>query len=241
MSEPNHNQTLAPLWTRRCASAVLACLLGFVILTAIAMALYPGGNWLDPQAPGHRFLSNFFCDLTQPVSLSGVTNRRGAGFARIGMWCFAAALAGFFWLLPLHFAPTLTSRARLGRWVRGLGECAVLGVAAVPLLPSQTFGHFHGFLALTSGALGIVAALLAVIALCRSQLAARWLGLLGALALAVAAFDAALFAYHLNDAAPPPLLLPAAQKLAALLLCAWMIGVAWPFVGAHETRVTRRP
>lgn len=243
MSDQNQNQMLDPLWMRRCARAVLICLLGFVLLMGVAMALYPGGNWIDPQAPGHRFLSNFFCDLTQPVSLSGVTNRLGAGFARFGMWCFAAALAGFFWLVPLHFAPapTLSSRAPLGRWVRGLGECAVLGVAAVPLLPSETFGHLHGFLALTSGALGIVAALVAVIALCRSSLAARRLGFLGALALAVASFDAALFAVHLNDVGPPPLLLPAAQKLAALLLCAWVIGVAWPLQAARERRATRRP
>ena len=110
-SETNHSEMLAPRWARRVASAVLVCLLAFVLLMAIAMALYPGGNWIDPKAPGHRFLSNFFCDLTQPVSLSGVNNRLGARVARLGMWCFAAALAGFFWLAiiaTLTFADYLT-------------------------------------------------------------------------------------------------------------------------------------
>ncbi|MET0790744.1 MAG: hypothetical protein ABW061_04425, partial [Polyangiaceae bacterium] len=204
---------------------MLGALFAFVLLMAIAMQLYPGGNWLDPAASGHRFFYNFFCDLTQPVSLSGVDNRLGAGFARVGMWCFALALGGFFWLVPLHFASTVS--ARVGLWVRRLGECAVLGVALVPLLPSQKFGHFHGLLTLSASALGILAALAAVIALCRSEPRARWLGGLGALALALGAFDALLFAYHLKDSAPPPLLLPAAQKVTALLLSAWMIGVAW--------------
>jgi hypothetical protein len=239
VSEGSAGQQRSQVWERRCALGVLGCLLGFVVFMAAAMELYPGGNWLDPSAPGHRFFYNFFCDLTQPVSLSGVNNRAGARFAQIGMWCFALALGGFFWLVPLHFTATVGARVRL--WVRALGECAVLGVALVPLLPSQQFGHFHGLLALAAGGLGISAALAAVIALCRAPGSARWLGRLGASALAVGAFDAALFAHHLNDSAPTPLLVPAAQKVAALLLSAWMIGVAWYVLRPDPSSVTRRP
>jgi hypothetical protein len=224
---------------RRCALAVLGSLLGFLVFMTIAMQLYPGGNWLDPRASGHRFFYNFFCDLSQPVSLSGVDNRLGSAFAQVGMWCFALALGGFFWLVPLHFAGRVSRRA--GVWVRGLGVCAVFGVALLPLLPSQRFGHFHGLLALTAGGLGIVAALVAVIGLCRAPGAARFLGALGALALAVGGFDAALFAYHLNDSAPTPLLLPAAQKVAAGLLSAWMVGVAWYVLRPDQPSVTHRP
>ena len=228
-------------WIRRCALGVLAGLLGFVLCTAIAMRLYPGGNWLDPSAPGHDFFRNFFCDLSQPTSLSGVNNRIGSGFAQVGMWCFALALAGFFWLVPLHFAPSPSGGAGLRRSVRGLGECAVLGVALVPLFPSQRFGHFHGRLALAASALGIVAALVAAAALFRARGWARWLGALGASALVVAVLDAALFAYHLNDAGPTPLFIPAAQKIAALLLGAWIVGAVWPLCRTLPASVTRRP
>ncbi len=227
------------LWSKRCASAVLGGLLGFAGFMSIAMWLYPGGNWLDRSAPGHRFLYNFFCDLTQPVSLSGVSNGLGSAFGQLGMWCFALALGGFFWLAPLHFTDRVGRHA--GVWVRRLGVGAVSGVALVPVLPSQRFGHFHGLLALGAGGLGIVAALITVIELCRAQGAARFLGRLGALALAVAAFDAALFAYHLNDLGPTPLLLPAAQKVAAVLLSAWMFGVAWYRPRPERPSVTRRP
>jgi hypothetical protein len=227
------------VWARRCALATLGSLLGFVVFMAVAMQLYPGGNWLDRAAPGHRFFHNFFCDLTQPVSLSGVNNRLGSAFAQVGMWCFALALGGFFWLLPLHFTGRVSRRAAV--WVRGLGVSAVLGVALVPLLPSQRFGHFHGLLVLSAGGLGIVAALVAVIALCRAQGPARFLGRLGALALAVAAFDAVLFACHRNDSAPTPLLIPAAQKVAAMLLSAWIVGVACYALRRAQPSVTRRP
>ena len=55
----------------------------------------------------------------------------------------------------------------------------------------------------------------------------------------VGAFDAGLFIYHLADVTPPPLLVPAAQKGAALLFCLWMVQVAWRGFGGRA--VTRHP
>jgi hypothetical protein len=220
-----------PPWLRRCALLVVACLLAFVGSMAVAMLLYPGGNWLDRGAVGHRFFANFFCDLTQPVSLSGVDNRWGARWAQFGMLSFAVGLAGFFWILPQHFA----AGARVAPWVRGLGECAMLIFVAVPLTPSEQFGNVHAALALLSGAFGLAAALCAVWALARSHRRARVLGALGALTLLVGTFDAVLFVYHLRDVTAPPLLVPATQKIAALLLSSWMAGAAWLALAAPRS------
>lgn len=219
---------------RQCAIVLLLGLFGFTGFTGLAMWLYPGGNWLDRSAPGHRFFANFFCDLTQPVSLSGVDNARGAFFAQLGMLLFALSLWAFFWLLPWHFAPA----RRVTRWVRGLGLGAVLSLAAVTLMPSERFGQLHGWLALASGALGIAAALSAVVTLARSQGRARSLGILGTLVLALGTLDGCLFASHLGQGTPLPWLVPAAQKIVALLLCAWMVGVAWPALGRRERELS---
>ncbi|HEY3253795.1 MAG TPA: hypothetical protein VGJ91_07600 [Polyangiaceae bacterium] len=199
--------------------------LGFLSLFAAAAAIYPGGNWLDRAAPGHRFFANYFCDLTQPVSLSGVNNPVGSVLAQLAMLCFAVALGGFFWLVPWHFEP----RARLRAWVRGFGECAVLGCVAVPFTPSERFGQVHALVALLSGAFGIAAALVAVWALLRSRRAPRVLGVVGLLTLVAGAVHAALFvsAQYLHASEPESLIVPAVQKLAASLLSAWMLGVAW--------------
>ena len=223
------------LWMRRCALSTLLGLLGFVACIAISMRLYPGGNWLDRSAPGHRFFSNFWCDLAQPVSLSGVDNRIGALYGELGMLCFAAALAGFFWLLPRQFGP----RTRAAPWVRGLGECAVLIFVAVTLMPSQRFGQLHARLALAAGGLGIAAAACAVASLSSSHPRARRLSVLGGLVLVLGAFDALVFLYHLNDASPPPLVIPAVQKIAGLLLGAWVFAVAWLEIAPE--RFIRRP
>lgn len=221
---------------RHCALAVLLCLCLFLAATTLSMWLYPGGNWLDRTAAGHRFFANFFCDLTQPLSLSGVQNRWGAALAQFGMLSFAGALAAFFWLLPHHFAPATQAR----RGVRALGLCTVLTFVAVPLTPSERFGNLHGVLALGSAALGIVAALCAVWALAASHRRARVLAAWGGLVLAVAGFDAGLFAYHLSSRTPLPLIIPAAQKFAGVLLCTWMLAVAWPWLAREGSAFTRR-
>jgi hypothetical protein len=207
---------------------MLLGLVGFLGFMAAAMALYPGGNWLDRSALGHRFFANFFCDLTQPISLSGVNNSLGSRLAQLAMLFFALALAGLFWLVPVQFA----LGSRVGPWVRGLGGCAVLSFIAVPLMPSQRFGHVHAALALASGSLGIASALAAVCALWSSN--RRVLAVLGALTLTLGALDGALFAYHLADAAPPPLVVPAAQKVAALALVIWIASVAWSVLLGHN-------
>ena len=208
---------------RRFGLVIIGCLVAFFGLMAVAMQLYPGGTWLDRGAVGHRFFANFLCDLTQPVSLSGVDNRLGARFAQLAMLFFGLALAAFFWSLPGEF----TKAARGSRWVRVIGVGAVLCFAAVPLTPSLQFGHLHAGLALLSFALGIGAAATAVASLARSHRRARGLALLGALTLAVGAIDALLFVSYLGSSTPAPLIVPAAQKVAALLLCAWMLGIAW--------------
>jgi len=66
----------------------------------------------------------------------------------------------------------------------------------------------------------------AVWALFASDRARERLAALGALAIAVGAFDAAIFVWHLGARAPAPLLVPAAQKVAALLVSAWIAAVA---------------
>jgi hypothetical protein len=210
-------------WPRRCALSVALSWLGFCALFAASMALYPGGNWLDRAARGHRFFANYFCDLTQPVSLSGVNNPIGSRLAQLAMLCFAAALSGFFWLLPRFFRPNARARA----WVFWLGEGAVLSYLSVPFTPSALFGDVHAWLSLFAGALGLSASLCAVWALCGSHRLARTLGVLGALSIAAGLVHALLFVHYLHGSQPAPLIVPAVQKVAALLLSVWMLGVAW--------------
>jgi hypothetical protein len=49
--------------TRRQASCLLYAAAQFVVLTACAMAVYAGGSYMNPDAPGYAFTRNFFSDL----------------------------------------------------------------------------------------------------------------------------------------------------------------------------------
>jgi len=184
--------------------------------------LVPWRHFLDRSHSGQSFFGNFFAISRKPVSLSGVANPVGSRLAQCGMLFFAGALLGLFWVVPHHFAPG----ARTKPWVLRLGTLAVLTFIAVPLTPSERFGNLHATLALVAGGFGILAALVAVWALFASHGRARALGVLGSIALAVGAFDAVIFVQHLGQSAPPPLLVPAAQKVAALLVSAWIAAVA---------------
>jgi len=215
-SEARQDRTI-----RRAALATLVGLAGFVGFWAGAMALYPGGTFREPKHKGQSFFGNFFCDLAQPVSLSGVANPVGSRLAQCGMLSFAIALWAAFWI-----ASSLVAPGGARSWLRRLASLSVLTFVVVSLAPSELFGSMHAVLALFAGAFGIAAMLLAVRGLSRAKGSARVLAGLGALALAVGAFDSVIFVHHLGDVAPPPSLVPAVQKVAAILLGLWMAGVA---------------
>ncbi len=62
----------------------------FFILTIIAMFLYTGGTYLDPEAKGYNFFYNFFSDLGRTVSHAGESNT-----ASLILWTIAMGVGGF--------------------------------------------------------------------------------------------------------------------------------------------------
>jgi hypothetical protein len=152
------------------------------------------------------------------VALNGASNSTGAALALAGFLAGAAAFVPFWLLLPLLFRDV----PRLGAAVRAAGLISVAGLLAVPLTPSLKLGLLHSAAALTASVPGLAAALLAIAGL-GSAPALRWLG---AGTLLAAAADAALYTHQVLRPGPTPAALPALQKIAALGLAAWMVGVA---------------
>ncbi len=204
--------------------ALASCVGLFVVLEAAAMALYPGGTWWEPGARGHRFWQNFLCDLSWRVALDGQDNRLGSLLSQAAMLVLVAGFVPFWVLVGGAGA----------RGVRVLGIASVLGTAAVTLMPSDRFGSMHGVAVMVAAGTGLAASVLAA----RGQLR-RGLVLEGCLGLAVlgaAAIDLALYVRTFSAGGPGPLALPALQKVALLLLLAWM-GV----VAAGGTQPRQRP
>ena len=198
-------------------ATIVAIALGVVML-ALAMRAYPGGTALDRTTVGHAFWWNFLCDLTGDNAVNGVANPRGSALARGAMAAFAAAFGCFSMIVPLSFA---NGRAFDGP-IRTLGLLAVLGVLLVP----ATTGRGHIVVVLASAGAGLAASTLALIGSVRwSQ--SRLLAALACAAVAAGLADAVLYAQsHLVHPRVVPPALPFFQRLALILLVAWMVAVA---------------
>ena len=197
---------------------ILACEALFVLFMGRAMALYPGGTWLDRGARGHRFWTNFLCDVMQPRSLNDEDNARAARWARAAMLCLGMALLAFW-----QFVPTLFKEAAVLGWgVRVTGAISSLGLAGVIFFPSQKFPNLHGVFVLSAGGVGLLAAVAATVGLVMAGGAARGAGLLGVATLVVGGLDAIFFAQEHLKHLETRLRTTVLQRSANLLALVWM-------------------
>lgn len=201
---------------------VVGCLAGFGVLEIAAMLLYPGGTFWDRTTRGVSFWQNYVCDLASSVALNGQPNSLGAHLAQAAMFFMVIGFAPFWWIMPRLF----TRFRRLGRWVRAMGLASLTGTAAVALLPSSRFGAWHGVAVIAAATPGLAAASLSVVALSMAETRPRVAAVLGAAVLVLSSLDFALYARTMHGGGPGPILLPIAQKIALLLLLAWMGVVA---------------
>ena len=212
-------------WPRFGAIAVLASVVGFVVIEASAMRLYPGGTWWDNTTVGYRFWQNYLCDLEWHVGLNGQDNTAGSRLAKAAMLVLQVGLGPFWAIAPALFAPAQPA-PRFSKAVPVAGLVSVAGTVAVALMPSDAFPVLHGFFVIAAGVPGLVAGALTA----RGLLAKGSLwpggGRLGVALFVVALVNLCVYTVHwvTGDEAPP--VLPAVQKVALFLLLAWMNGVA---------------
>lgn len=132
----------------------IACVL-FILLTVIAMLLFPGGSVSDPKAQHYAFFMNFFSDLGATHTISGASNLPSMILFIIAMTIVAITLIVFFVAFTRFFTTSTTTRW-LGRFAVVFGIIASIsfvGIAATPwnlyLAAHNTFVQwaFRAFLA----------------------------------------------------------------------------------------------
>lgn len=204
---------------RSLGAALLTSLALFLALYAAAIALYPGGTWFDRQAPGYDLLRNFVCDLTQPIALDGRPNRAGSLFGKASMLALDAGLSlNFLGALRLgHPTP------RMARAIRVAAALSFLGIAAVPLLPSLEVGVLHSIAVLVGSGAGLLAGGFSIAVLARSPY--RRIARLGMAMFAAAFVDAGIYAWSAFVSGTTPLALPVLQRLALVLMVAWLASI----------------
>jgi len=115
----------------------------FVVLTASAMFIYPGGTNTDKTAVGYSFLGNFFSDLGIIVAHNGQSNPVASVMFLIALGSAGAALVLFFIAFLQFFTASAINRVLsvLGSLFGVIAGACFVGVA---LTPADLFGQAHG-------------------------------------------------------------------------------------------------
>lgn len=131
---PAAHAATASFWWRDVYTLIaLACVL-FVVLTAVAMRLYPGGTIVDDTTQGYRFFENYLSDLGLFRSRSGAPNLPAMVCFIVALVSVALALGAFFWAFT-RFCAATPRALRLSRRAALVGSIAAvcfIGVAAAP-------------------------------------------------------------------------------------------------------------
>lgn len=229
---------------------VLGSVTFFLLLGGLAVASYPGGNWVHGTQAGFHPAHNFLCDLLRDPAIDGTANPVAARAARAAMLILLAGLAGFWVLAPRLLAPSAT---RYATTVRGLGLVSTVGLVGVPLTAAAETSWLHGPVIVVAGVPGLAAAIGLVVGTISHLSVPRWFTWLGMAAIGVSLADFLLYVDHLLRTTPVGPLLPTLQGLAVGLILAWMVSASllawrWAAVAARgdgapprSARVERPP
>lgn len=197
----------------------------FILLSAIAIALYPGGDDWNPRTVGYEFWLNTLSDLGKGITKSGQVHH--------GAMLFDAALAILATaFVPLWLAvPRMLSSRPLRRVVTILGLLSVIGMVGVAMTPGDRYPTGHTI----AIGMGAVPGLLAFVLLCvgvtagakraavlPARLYAIWCWL--TLAIAMVHFGQHVTTFWLGWTWQP--WFPATQKIATIVTLVWLLWTA---------------
>lgn len=155
-------------WGKKPFQFMLYAAVGFVVLTLVAMLLYPGGTVADPAAERYLFFHNFFSDLGRTAAADGEANALSAILFVIALTGAGLSLAWFFLA-----APPLFRRSRAARLVSLLGSLSGivsgLSFVGVAWTPANLWLDPHRFFVMTAFEAFLGAALLYAVAILLDQ------------------------------------------------------------------------
>ncbi|MCY3413109.1 MAG: hypothetical protein INQ03_15835 [Candidatus Heimdallarchaeota archaeon] len=115
----------------------------FIILTLIAMLIYPGGSMLNPTSEHYSFHNNFFSDLGRTKSISGEENMEGYVLFTTAMIIAGASITLLFKTSGSLYNGEVFSLATK------LGMLSGLFIALTGIIPVDTQLHWHQIMIFT--------------------------------------------------------------------------------------------
>jgi FtsH-binding integral membrane protein len=130
-----------------------------VVLTGMAMMLYPGGTLRDPSVHGYSMFQNSLSDLGSSVAWSGQANALGAPVFTVAFMLFAISSAACLLALVRIYAASPIVR-RVLFVATGVGILSCAGLAGAALTPPDLNLAWHGRFTIVALLSGIIALLL---------------------------------------------------------------------------------
>lgn len=130
-------------WRQTAFRVSMAVCVIFVMLTGVAMLVYPGGTKEDHLAAGYSFFQNFFSDLGRTEAWSGESNTVSMLLFIVALSLAGAILATFFVVFAQFFNQSPWSKwlGRLGAVAGVISGICFVGIAATP---DNVHGWAHG-------------------------------------------------------------------------------------------------
>lgn len=128
----------------------------FIVLTLLAMWVYPGGTLHEPHVEGYSFWYNFFSDLGRTRTFDGSSNLLTHSIFKITLTISGICLCFFFAALPSLFKQNVPKIFAFFAMLFGIGAgLSYIGIGHIPLNVDY-WGHrffvrvgFLAFLAMT--------------------------------------------------------------------------------------------
>lgn len=199
-----------------------AGLVGFFVLFGVAAALYPGGTQFDRAAAGFTVGENFFCDLFRARALNGESARLGAWLAQLGALSVVVAIyAGF------RCAALFAASAGYARVLLAMATVACVGMIAIPLTPSDRFGHLHFIVVGLAAVPALIAFAMASRLMLRASAVPPWATRLTLVAVVLSLLHFSQYLAEASFGAVVAPTVPPVQTLVALVDLVWVGAVAW--------------
>ena len=112
----------------------LICCLQFVVVSFVAMLVYPGGTTTDATTSGYTFVNNFFSDLGLTVAHNGNANTISAILFFSTLTLAGIGLIVYFLFVPKFFKGTQVQRwmSLVGSFLGVLSGLSYIGIAFTP-------------------------------------------------------------------------------------------------------------
>ena len=146
----------------------------FVVLTAIAMALYAGGTWWDASTTRYHITGNFLSDLGATHAFSGRTNYVSSVLFAIALVTIGGALVAFAWTWR-GFAFGLQRARWAGHASAAFGTASGVAFIGIALAPFDVALTLHNAMVIAAFALLLCYVACMTLVMWRNQVSRTWL------------------------------------------------------------------